>query len=507
MKSRIILSSIVIFLFFISGCMTIPTEKLLQTNSQVKKIIEEYPDADLTSVMYSGENVRSLRNETLGLCGITLQGNSYYKITINDPTTNFHFIGYLNTETMNFECMKKFSATKDKFITETIETKKDKQESDIYVNENKQEDGVLLKLEGKYNHEYGRVILEWNKIDDPDLKYYKISHSPTDDSLKYPEKGYVEVTSKNEFIDNFNFKEGINYYRVTAVTLDDNIYSNVLKIYVKENPKKIDIEVEINNGASLAEVMIDGEKSIFTFYTVDESEIIDLIKKNTQLTYDEIKNNIGFHHYKEEEEDVEFDNVLEYEIEDDGIVLEWKPYPDVDDFKYYKVTHSTTNDDLKYPEDGYETAISDISKTRYLHHDFKEGVNYYRITTVLFDKRLYSDVVKVHIDKKVEGYYKEHENYDNDLYYEFDNESLKLYWNKYYDNSNFKYYKVVHSTTNPDLKYPDDGYIEVISDIDKSYHVTDNKEYFKKGVNYYRVTVVLDDNSKYHGNVVKLIVD
>ena len=90
--------------------------------------------------------------------------------------------------------------------------------------------------------------------------------------------------------------------------------------------------------------------------------------------------------------------------------------------------------------------------------------------------------------------------------YDVRNKSVVLDWKKYEgDKSNFKYYKVVHSTTNPDLKYPEDGYINYITDIDNTHFET--SKHFKEGmINYYRITTVLKSGEKIHSNVEKVEV-
>jgi len=95
------------------------------------------------------------------------------------------------------------------------------------------------------------------------------------------------------------------------------------------------------------------------------------------------------------------------------------------------------------------------------------------------------------------------DNNDKELKVTYDakNNGVVLDWKKYDgDKSNFKYYKVVHSTTNSDLKYPEDGYIAYITDIDKS-HFETSKDFVEDKTNYYRITTVLKSGNKLHSNV------
>ncbi len=180
-----------------------------------------------------------------------------------------------------------------------------------------------------------------------------------------------------------------------------------------------------------------------------------------------------------------------------SVEIKWDMYSG-DDLKYYKVVHSTSNKDLKYPEDGYLTYITNPSETSYEDKEkFQVGTNYYRITTVLNDDtKIHSNVEVLNIggiqseeDYSYEGHF---ESYDKGEY-------VLLEWEAY-KGDNFKYYKVVHSTTDSDPKYPEDGYIQVITNPSE----TTYKDYgkFEIGVkNYYRITTVLNDDSKIHSNV------
>jgi len=94
----------------------------------------------------------------------------------------------------------------------------------------------------------------------------------------------------------------------------------------------------------------------------------------------------------------------------------------------------------------------------------------------------------------------EDEDYFLTANYDVETNEVYLNWDKVLDSNDFKYYKVVHSTTNSDLKYPDDGYIKYISDSSINNYV-DKKEFIKGKTNYYRITYVFNDR-KVNSNVI-----
>lgn len=78
------------------------------------------------------------------------------------------------------------------------------------------------------------------------------------------------------------------------------------------------------------------------------------------------------------------------------------------------------------------------------------------------------------------------------------NGCVELTWE--YDGRNLQFYKVVRSTTNTNPTYPEDGYIEAITDIS-------NKEYSdcardSTRTTYYRITAVLPSGRRIHSNVI-----
>jgi hypothetical protein len=87
---------------------------------------------------------------------------------------------------------------------------------------------------------------------------------------------------------------------------------------------------------------------------------------------------------------------------------------------------------------------------------------------------------------------------------------LKVKWNKTADGK-FSYYKVVMSKSNASPSYPDDGYVAVISDINKTeYIITPGRAYHGGDIDkvraeqkYYITVTAVYSHGKYTGNVIR----
>ncbi len=81
-------------------------------------------------------------------------------------------------------------------------------------------------------------------------------------------------------------------------------------------------------------------------------------------------------------------------------------------------------------------------------------------------------------------------------------------WTSFYKaldvNEDFKYYKVIRSSTVSDPVYPENWYIKYEPDVNK---VNYTDSYPKKWVNYYRICAMTYENNRYCSNVVKITVE
>ncbi len=204
------------------------------------------------------------------------------------------------------------------------------------------------------------------------------------------------------------------------------------------------------------------------------------------------------------------------------IVLKWTPV-DGKDFQYYKVVISRQNSKPKYPEDGYLYVISDAKTTSanieysspYNGGDFGEyltpGQNYYfSVTAVFSDRKSAGNAIRLKYPggspsptpASVSG---------PKLTASTANNKITLKWTPA-KNQGFVYYKVVISENNPNPVYPDDGYWNYYSDINKLQTVIDSEGYnggdfggnLVPGRKYYFSITYVYDNSKVTSNVLYL---
>lgn len=95
--------------------------------------------------------------------------------------------------------------------------------------------------------ENGQVIMKWNafkNFSEEWLVYYKVVRSSKNANPVYPEDGYIKYDTDQNFTtytDN-SPSEGINYYRICAITELKNRYcSKVVKIEYKKNCRTISL--------------------------------------------------------------------------------------------------------------------------------------------------------------------------------------------------------------------------------------------------------------------------
>lgn len=86
------------------------------------------------------------------------------------------------------------------------------------------------------------VYMNWNGfydiVSDESLKYYKVVRSHNNVNPVYPDDGYIKYSSDADFTSfkDYDFKKWANYYRVCAITNDNDRYcSNVVKIRIENN--------------------------------------------------------------------------------------------------------------------------------------------------------------------------------------------------------------------------------------------------------------------------------
>ncbi len=199
-------------------------------------------------------------------------------------------------------------------------------------------EALAVTLEGTVNAE-GQVDLSWTPFEGSDFLYYKVVHSQTVETPKYPDDGYIEVISD----------VSTTSYTHTDVPAGTNYYSICVVISGKER------------GCST--VTIEAEGTVSTETPTDKTA-------NDPYT-----------------DDASIEITLTGELNDLGKAdLQWTMY-EGSDLKWYKIVHSQTNAEAYYPVDGYIEVYSDASKTSYTHTSVPEGTNYYRVCVITDDNR------------------------------------------------------------------------------------------------------------------------
>ncbi len=280
------------------------------------------------------------------------------------------------------------------------------------------------------------VELFWTKVTHSDFKYYKVVVSETDSSPKYPENGYMrsisnpadnkiklETGDRGEDTD-FDYLEANQkyYVAISAVYEDRTLTSNVVEMVLGEDN-------ETSGGYITPQLII-----------------------------------------KSDDDD------------DDDIELEWTEIKHPD-FEGYKVVVSKNDSTPKYPDNGYVTYITypdqDSFKlrigTKATNADFSEiieGEMYYVAVTALYkDEKRTSNVETFKLVDMDDDSGVSDDDHDGAFIaprLEIDDisaASIRIEWDDI-EHDMLDGYKVVVSEKNSTPKYPEDGYMVYITDLD-----------------------------------------
>jgi cellulose synthase/poly-beta-1,6-N-acetylglucosamine synthase-like glycosyltransferase len=172
---------------------------------------------------------------------------------------------------------------------------------------------------------------------------------------------------------------------------------------------------------------------------------------------------------------------LNSETSCDGIELNWTPYTD-QTITGYKLLRSTTDSELTYPEDGYYQYLTGQYTVSYQDINVTNGQGYYyRIAAYNNGTILaYSDTEYITADTVTGCETPE----TIALTAANDCGGVQLGWTKYEDHT-ITGYKLLRSTTDPILTYPEDGYYQYLTGQNtiayKDTNVTNGQGY------YYRI--------------------
>ncbi|MBC7958804.1 MAG: S-layer homology domain-containing protein [Vallitaleaceae bacterium] len=193
------------------------------------------------------------------------------------------------------------------------------------------------------------------------------------------------------------------------------------------------------------------------------------------------------------------------------VILDWTNVAS-EGFSYYKVVLSKTDSTPSYPENGYATAISNVSASGFefeagagynsgLDGEIKPGTYYVAITAVYGDKKLTSNVVTITVPEKavvsnvgktpvlsslgiVDG-------------------GIKLSWTKTDNVDGFQFYKVVLSKSVSSPSYPGNGYATYISDNSVTTYVIKDGQSYNSG----DIGGNLEDDVPYHVAITDVYSD
>ncbi len=408
------------------------------------------------------------------------------------------------------------------------------------------------------------VYLRWNKATGENFQYYKVVRSETNESLKYPDDGYIAVNGigQESYIDTDVSADKIYYYRVCEVYSGDKVFcSNVAHMLGKQQIEQ-EQEQEQNNDTQNQEqnqnqnenrvgIFLSGEgqsDGIHLTWSVEGMEISNgfklimgesinpvypgndakLISENNATSYTWALTNGQTYHFRVcqyngegaclvysnnisvkayQPADTSVNLIMSAKAENTGVGLWWTAVADdVAGFKYYKVVRSETNSDLRYPDDGY---ISVQSKGSESYRDFSsvKGKPYYYRICAVGDSIYCGNVIQIT---------PVHENPAPSaviLSATYSDGKVSLSWTQSGE-PDFKYYKIAWSQTVVTPTYPIDGYIKAESTKEKLTFTDEGDKVgtrgsevdLSTGTHYYSVCVV-DSQDKVACSNVKTLVN
>lgn len=180
----------------------------------------------------------------------------------------------------------------------------------------------------------------------------------------------------------------------TSCCLDQN------KNNICDNDEKLDT-LTINNDLNINPDKTDELEKYIDELETEISEVENELD-NIEEELDEIEwEEFESEDYFENIEEYEFD--LEVEVENNKVEIEWEEF-DFDEFKYYKVLHSTTTPNIKYPETSAIHVGMHQEETYFEHWKPHQGTNYYRIGIVLENGEvLHSDTYELDFTNQEEN--------------------------------------------------------------------------------------------------------
>ncbi|MBN2851914.1 MAG: hypothetical protein JXQ23_04175 [Clostridia bacterium] len=325
------------------------------------------------------------------------------------------------------------------------------------------------------SHE-GYIAMTWKEISDDGFSGYKIVISKNNAAPEYPADGYlvfITDTKQTSYLitDQVKYQGGdfgeqlmdneSYYITITAVYSDKNITGKAVK--VKYTSKK---------------------------------EVVITPSQTPSPSPSPVVNQAAFIHGER--------------LQDGTVNLTWDKIYSAS-FTGYKIVASATNENPKYPDDGYIKYITDKNiNSLHIGNEFsgvlKKGSNYYFSVTVLYgNESIAGNSVQLkYMETKITPPPVEIKG-TTITGERLSNGNIILGWDKI-DDASFTGYKVVASATNQSPCYPEDGYITYITDRSQTSLLLDASYSGKLayGTEYYFSITALYGEKKAAGNAIKL---
>jgi len=331
-----------------------------------------------------------------------------------------------------------------------------------------------------------KIILHWDQVDHPKFSGYKVVISKSNPNPKYPDDGYLyyitertmtsAVINNSEAYKNGDFGEKLvpgekYYFSITVLYSDKTVPGDSLQLTYPGG-------TAVSSPEPAEEAIVTPAETTQPTKETPATEIKPAVKPVVSSSSSS----------KAPQVTVSTDN--------NRLIVKWNPIYS-ESFQGYKVVISKNNSRPAYPSSGYLTYITNQSTSRWVidnsttYHggDFgcylTPGQAYYVSVTALYsDGKVAGNAVRV--TYPADGYNplaeKESVQQSQDpiaISATASGSNLILSWPAS-EAANFEGYKVVISKSNPNPKYPNDGYLEWITDRNRT-SVTINADTYYQG--------------------------
>ena len=210
---KYIVIGLVIIIALSMGCVESDISSAVNTLPEVQQYLKEHPDAKITAIYLSKEEVEKMSQDINNQCGKIIAPVDMYKVTITDK--GLKIISWFDSKNKNLICSSTENTDKDSNIVQTTSTNIPTERPTVIQTTSQQTDNVSVPTPAN------KILIEHYAKSVDKLTKYVLSNGP---EYQYPNPGMTFLV--------INLK--VTNYGYSSVKI--NSYQWNLKISTKNNP-------------------------------------------------------------------------------------------------------------------------------------------------------------------------------------------------------------------------------------------------------------------------------